>query len=53
VHATALAVTPVADAAAYVAARPGASALVVPASGPVFVAGRLPYERAVAMRVPA
>jgi FAD:protein FMN transferase len=41
-HATALAITPVTDAAGYVAARRRISALVVPAAGAPFMAGDLP-----------
>jgi thiamine biosynthesis lipoprotein len=41
-HATALAITPVAEASRYVAARPHISALVVPADGAPFMAGNLP-----------
>lgn len=42
-HATALAVLPVADAAAYVSARPGLGAVVVPAEGAPLVLGELDY----------
>ena len=41
-HATALAITPVAESSRYVAARPHISALVVPAAGAPFMAGNLP-----------
>jgi thiamine biosynthesis lipoprotein len=41
-HATALAITPVAEAAAYVAARPQLAAIVVPVAGPPFTLGRPP-----------
>jgi len=41
-HATALAITPVAESSRYVAARPHISALVVPAAGAPFMAGSLP-----------
>jgi thiamine biosynthesis lipoprotein ApbE len=43
-HATALAITPIAEAAGYVAARPRISALVVPAAGAPFMLGGLPAE---------
>jgi thiamine biosynthesis lipoprotein len=41
-HATALAITPVAESSRYVAARPHIAALVVPAAGAPFIAGDLP-----------
>jgi thiamine biosynthesis lipoprotein len=41
-HATALAITPVSEAAAYVVARPQLAAIVVPAAGPPFTLGRPP-----------
>jgi thiamine biosynthesis lipoprotein len=43
-QATALAITPVTESARYVAARPGVSALVVPAAGTPFMLGNLPAE---------
>ena len=42
VHATALAISPVAEAAAYVAARPQLAAIVVPEAGSPFTLGRPP-----------
>ena len=41
-HATALAITPVAESSRYVAARPHIAALVVPAAGAPFIVGDLP-----------
>ena len=41
-HATALAITPVAESSRYVAARPHIAALVVPTAGAPFIAGDLP-----------
>jgi thiamine biosynthesis lipoprotein ApbE len=41
-HATALAITPIAESSRYVAARPHISALIVPAAGTPFIAGDLP-----------
>ena len=42
-HSTALAITPVAEARAYVAARPWLTAVVVPHDGPVFRVGGDPH----------
>jgi thiamine biosynthesis lipoprotein len=48
-HSTALAITPVAEAPAYIAARPWLAAVVVPHSGPAFRAGGTQTARSLAL----